>query len=44
MNALVIDETVSDTANPTMRRVDLAVSDARDPGRVLSRLTAYVSQ
>jgi general secretion pathway protein I len=42
--ALVIDETVSDTPNPTIRRVDLAVSDARDPGRVLGRLTAYVSQ
>lgn len=42
--ALVIDETVSETPNPAMRRVDLAVSDARDPNRVLSRLTAYVSQ
>ena len=42
--ALVIDETVSDTQNPTIRRVDLAVGDARDPNRVLARLTAYVSQ
>ena len=42
--ALVLDETVSDTANPIIRRVDLAVADARDPGRVLTRLTAYVSQ
>jgi general secretion pathway protein I len=42
--ALVIDETVSDTPNPVIRRVDLAVADARDPGRVLTRLTAYVSQ
>lgn len=41
--ALVIDETVSETANPTIRRVDLAVADARDPGRVLTRLTGYVS-
>jgi general secretion pathway protein I len=41
---LVIDETVSDTSNPIIRRVDLAVSDSRDPGRVLGRLTAYVSQ
>ena len=41
---LVIDETVSDTQNPTIRRVDLAVGDARDPNRVLTRLTAYVSQ
>jgi general secretion pathway protein I len=42
--ALVIDETVSDTANPVIRKVDLAVADARDPDRVLSRLTGYVSQ
>jgi general secretion pathway protein I len=42
--ALVIEETVTDTSNPTMRRVDLAVSDARDPARVLSRLSAYVAQ
>ena len=42
--ALVIDETVSDTPNPTIRRVDLAVSEAREAGRVLERLTAYVSQ
>ncbi len=41
--ALVIDETVSETPNPTIRRVDLAVSDARDPARILTRLTAYVS-
>jgi general secretion pathway protein I len=41
--ALVIDETVSETPNPIIRRVDLAVADARDPGRVLTRLTAYVS-
>ena len=42
--ALVIDETVSDTPNPTIRRVDLAVIDARDGSRVLTRLTAYVSK
>ena len=42
--ALVIDETVNDTPNPAIRRVDLAVGDARDPNRVLTRLTAYVSQ
>jgi general secretion pathway protein I len=42
--ALVIDETVTETPNPTMRRVDLAISEARDPARVLTRLTAYVSQ
>jgi general secretion pathway protein I len=39
-----IDETVSETPNPTIRREDLAVADARDPQRVLTRLTAYVSQ
>lgn len=42
--ALVLDETVSDTPNPVIRRVDLAVADARDPARVLGKLTAYVSQ
>jgi general secretion pathway protein I len=42
--ALVIDETVSDTPNPTIRRVELAVGDARNPDRILTRLTAYVSQ
>ena len=42
--ALVIDETVSDTPNPVIRRVDLAVADARDSQRVLTRLTAYVSR
>ena len=41
--AFTIDETVTDTPNPVIRRVDLAVADARD-GRVLGRLTAYVSQ
>lgn len=41
---LVIDEAVSETPNPAIRRVDLAVGDARDPNRVLTRLTAYVSQ
>ena len=40
---LVIDEVVSETPNPAIRRVDLAVADARDPGRILSRLTAYAS-
>lgn len=41
--ALVIEETVADTPNPTIRRVELSVADARDPGRTLARLTAYVS-
>jgi general secretion pathway protein I len=42
--ALVVDETVTDTPNPTIRRVDLAVAEAREGGRVLARLTAYVAQ
>ena len=42
--ALVVDETVTETPNPTIRRVDLAVAEARDGGRVLARLTAYVAQ
>jgi general secretion pathway protein I len=42
--SLVIDETVASTANPTIRRVDLAVSDAREPGRVLANLTAFVGR
>jgi general secretion pathway protein I len=41
--ALALDETVTGTPNPSIRRVDLAVSDARDTARVLARLTAYVS-
>jgi len=40
---MVVDETVSDTPNPAIRRVDLAVADARSPQRVLTKLTAYVS-
>jgi general secretion pathway protein I len=42
--SLMIEETVSDTQNPTIRRVDLAVSDARDPNRVLTKMTAFVGQ
>ncbi len=42
--SLVIDETVLETPNPTIRRVELAVADARNPDRVLTHLTAYVSR
>ena len=42
--ALVIHETVSETANPVIRKVDLAVADARDPARVLTQLTGYVAR
>ena len=41
---LVIHETVSETANPVIRKVDLGVADARDPDRVLTQLTGYVSR
>lgn len=42
--ALAIEEIVSETPNPTIRRVELAVADARDPARVLARLTAHVAR
>lgn len=41
--ALVVHEVVSETPNPLIRKVDLAVADARDPARILTQLTAYVS-
>ncbi len=41
---LVIDEVVTATANPTIRRVDLAAAPSKDPQRILARLTAYVAQ
>jgi general secretion pathway protein I len=41
--ALTVEEVVTETPNPTIRRVDLAVADARTPSRILTRLTAYVS-
>jgi general secretion pathway protein I len=40
--ALVLQETVVDTPNPTIRRLELAVSDAADPGRVLATQTAFL--
>ena len=42
--ALQVEETISTTPNPTLERVDLAISDARDRQRVLTRLTAYVAR
>ncbi|MEO7742354.1 MAG: type II secretion system minor pseudopilin GspI [Usitatibacter sp.] len=42
--AMLLEEAVTDTPNPTIRRVDIAVADARAPERVMTRLTAYVSQ
>ncbi|MGE5615789.1 MAG: type II secretion system minor pseudopilin GspI [Bacillota bacterium] len=41
---LGIEEAITETPNPGIHRIDLAVSDARDAGRVLVRLTAYVSR
>lgn len=40
--SLVVQETVTDTPNPTIRRVDLAVSDAAEPGRVLVTQAAFL--
>jgi general secretion pathway protein I len=41
---MVMDETVSDTPNPIIRKVELSVADSRAPDRVIGRLTAYVTQ
>jgi general secretion pathway protein I len=40
--SLVVQESVAETPNPTLRRIDLAVSDAREPGRVLATQTAFL--
>ncbi|HQZ45431.1 MAG TPA: type II secretion system minor pseudopilin GspI [Usitatibacteraceae bacterium] len=40
--SLVVEETVTDTPNPTIRRVDFSISDARVPGRVLATHTAFL--
>jgi general secretion pathway protein I len=42
--ALVIEETVSETPNPTIRKVEIAVARADVPARVVTRLVAYVAQ
>ena len=42
--AMLLEEVVTDTPNPTIRKVEIAVADARTPDRVMTRLTAYVSQ
>jgi general secretion pathway protein I len=41
--ALSLEETVSETPNPAIRRVELAVSEAADPSHVLTRVVAYVA-
>ena len=40
--SLVVEEAVADTPNPTIRRVEISVSDAREPGRVLLNHVAFV--
>jgi general secretion pathway protein I len=40
--SLVLTETVADTANPTIRRLELSVAEASDPGRVLAAQTAFL--
>jgi general secretion pathway protein I len=42
--SLVIEERVTDTPNPIIRRIDLAVSDARSPDRAITQLSAYVAR
>jgi general secretion pathway protein I len=42
--ALILVETVTETPNPTIRKVELAVADVRKPERVITTLTAYVAQ
>jgi general secretion pathway protein I len=42
--ALTLEETVVDTPNPTIRRLEISVGDARAPDRVLAHLTAYVAR
>ena len=42
--SLAVTETVSDTPNPAIRRVELAVADAGQPGRVLATLVAFVGK
>jgi len=41
--SFTIEQVVSDTANPAIRKVELSVSDSREPARVLTRLSVYVS-
>jgi general secretion pathway protein I len=42
--SFVLRETIADTPNPFMRRVEVAVADQRDPGRALATLTGYLAQ
>ena len=42
--SLVVEETVTDTPNPSIRRIDLSVAETRSPERILTRLTAYVGR
>ena len=40
--SLVVRETVAETPNPTIRRVELSVADAADPARVLTTQVAFL--
>ena len=41
--ALTLEETVSETPNPGIRKVEIAVAAAGAPQRIVTTLTAYVS-
>jgi general secretion pathway protein I len=40
--SLVLKETVVDTPNPTIRRLEISVADGADPGRVLTAQIAFL--
>jgi general secretion pathway protein I len=40
--SFTLQETVADTPNPTIRRLEISVSDAREPGRILLNHVAFV--
>jgi general secretion pathway protein I len=42
--SLVVRETVAETPNPTIRRLELSVSDAADPARVLATQVAFLAR
>ncbi len=40
--SLLLAEKVSETPNPTIRRVDLSVAESRDPSRVIATEVAFL--
>ena len=40
--SLVLQETVAETPNPTIRRLELSVAEASDPGRVIATQVAFL--